>query len=882
MPRILKPLRLSTLHRVLTLNGKPYLVVVTLAAVPFDLGARIIPEAALWKLVGDALGATPLDECLPKSRAEVLVSGFCFPPGGSHTASYCRMRAGDLDKTVAVVGERFWNDGVPSAPQPFASMPMTWDRAFGGSGFSANLIGRGLDMVDGVRPLANLELPASLVTSPHQRPVPAGFMPIDASWSPRAERLGTYDGRWLRESFPGYASDLDPAFFNAAPADQQRAHAFAGGESFAFENMHPTKPLVEGIIPRFAARTLLQRVGVPDWEEVTMRLDTLWFFPHVERALLVFRGVVPLVEDDASDIETILLAAEDAEAPRPASHYVAEAAARLDKERGALRSLRDAPLLPKLDVRGPPLPEDASPMKELLQTEGIAQKRGQARLQRELAGAREKVAAALTREGIDPSSRLSPTPTIEPLPSVDDEEAVLDRLEREEVAAETARIEAEDQKLEMERSVRKTCEDLGLDYDALKAEGQRNAAGPPKFRAKVEWERIRKAAEELRTSSRPALELEAKLADPKFFDNLVAQEQAMIRMYRQGAHLAPAAPRRAGDEGNGLRQTMHEAHAMKLPLGADDWTGVDLSNLDLRGADLRGAFLESTDLRNADLRGANLTDAVLAHADLRGANLEACQLVGANLGSTQLEGARFNGAIASKVILMRANATRATFRGAHLDDVDFMETLLEGADLSDAALPGVTFMKTSLRDVRFTSAKMHRGSFIEIDATGADFSGADLSLVSFVNVKAEACSFRGANLTKFHAVKECSLAGAIFDGANLSGAFMRGTALSRSSFREANLADADLGSCDLRQASFYRARAQRAGFERADLANADLTGMNLMEGSLQNAKVFGAKLVGMNLFRADLAKLRVDTATVLAECLMTHARIYPKATDAAQ
>ncbi len=882
MPRYLKPARIAAQSRTVSVLGRSNAVFCSAVGWAFDRGGSLLTEQSLWTLAAQELGQIPLEECLPKARGEVLVAGHCFPSGGAQSSSYVRMRVAAVDKTIAVVGDRVWRDGVPTDPVPFASMPLGWDRAFGGGGFAANPTGRGMIDVDGLRWLPNLEDRRQLVTSPHQRPAPAGFLPVDPSWSPRAEKLGTYDERWLRELSPGYAADLDPSFFNAAPLDQQQHDPFSGGEQFLFENMHAARPSLAGTVPRVAGRTFLQRVGASTWEEVTMRLDTLWFFPHVERGIMIFRGVVPVAEDDASDIETILLAAEDADAPRRASHYVEEAARRLDKGRGALRSLRDAPLLPTLDASGPSPAVDASPMKELLKSEGIAQKRGDARLQRELSGAWEKAAAALKAEGIDPAPHLPPRPIVEPLPSLDDDDALFERIEREEFAAEKARVEAEENKVEMEASARKTCEDLGLDYDALKTEGQRKASGPPKFRAKAEWERFRMLAEEVRALGTRALDLEAKLADPKFFAMLVEQEQAMIRMYRQGAHLAPAAPRCTGDAGNSLRQAVYEANAMKLPLGADDWTGVDLSNLDLRGADLRGAFLESTDLRNADLRGANLTDAVLAHADLRGANLAGCQLVGANLGATQLEGASLDGAVACKVILMRANARGATFRGTHLDEADLMETVLEGADLSEALLPGVTFLKTSLRSVRFTSAKMHKGSFIEIDAIGADFSGADLSLVSFVDVKADACSFRGANLTKFHAVKECSLVGAVFDRADLSGAFMRGTALPRASFREATLVDADLGGCDLRDASLYRAKAQRAVFERADLSNADLTGMNLMEGSLQNAKVFGAKLVGMNLFRADLAKLRVDTATALTECLMTHARIYPKAPDAAR
>jgi uncharacterized protein YjbI with pentapeptide repeats len=881
MPRILKPSRLSTVHQVVELQRQSYLVVTTLGLFPFANARKLLPEASLWKLVAEELGTTPLDECLPKPRAEFLVGGHCFPPGGPAPASYVRARVGALDKTIAVIGDRSWRDGVPTQPQNFNSMPVIWERAFGGEGFAGNPLGRGHAGVAGVHALPNLEDPSRLVSSPSQHPSPVSFRPIDRGWPERMRKVGTYDERWLKELFPGFAADLDPTYFNAAPSDQQQSTAFAGGEPFSFEHMHPTKARVDGALPRFAARTFLQRVGAVTWEEVTMRLDTVWFFPHVERGILVFRGVVAIGEDDASDVDTMLLAAEDLDAPRDGRHYLAEAARRMDRDRGALRSLRDAPLLPKLDETASALPEDASPMKDLLQTEGIGQRRAKDRLGRELQTARERVALALQAQGIDPAEHMPPVaPAHEPLPSIDDEEAMFDRIDREEAAAEAARIDAEQKRAEMEASARSTCQELGLDYDVIKAEGQRAAAGPPKFRAKQEWERLRRLAEDLRAANAPSAELEAMLTDAKFYGVLVGQEEALVKMYRQGAHLAPAAQARTGSEAVELRQVVAELHAMKGHLGKDDWTGLDLSNLDLRGANFQGAFLESANLRGADLRGADLTDAVLAHADLRGAHLEGCQLIRANLGASRLEGAFLANAIASNSIFMRAKLANATLPAARLDGADFMEAQLEGADLSGAHVPHLTLYKTSLRGVRFVGAQLHKATLVDVDVSGADFTDADLSLASFVTVNADGCSFRRANMTKFHAVRDSSFRGSVFDAARLEGAFMRGSPMAKTSLREATLSDADLGGCDLREASFYRAHAVRAVFERADLSGADLTAMNLMEGSLGKARLFGAKLIGMNLFGADLAKIRVDTATVITECLMTHARIYPKAADA--
>ena len=68
-----------------------------------------------------------------------------------------------------------------------------------------------------VRLLPNLEDPREMVRTPNDRPAPAGFGPLDATWPQRTALMGTYDDRWLREDFPGLPKDLDWAAFNALP-----------------------------------------------------------------------------------------------------------------------------------------------------------------------------------------------------------------------------------------------------------------------------------------------------------------------------------------------------------------------------------------------------------------------------------------------------------------------------------------------------------------------------------------------------------------------------------------------------------------------------------------------------------------------------------------
>lgn len=52
----------------------------------------------------------------------------------------------------------------------------------------------------------------------------AGFGPIGRPWAPRVQYTGTYDQTWLNERWPNLPQDLDFAYWNCAPRDQQIAY----------------------------------------------------------------------------------------------------------------------------------------------------------------------------------------------------------------------------------------------------------------------------------------------------------------------------------------------------------------------------------------------------------------------------------------------------------------------------------------------------------------------------------------------------------------------------------------------------------------------------------------------------------------------------------
>jgi uncharacterized protein YjbI with pentapeptide repeats len=891
--KTVKPQKLSVLVSPFEAGGKLRLCITTMLAAPFDAPESPIHEASLWRMLAEHLGRdVPVDLCRPKPVSEVVVVGSAYPRNPPQVACSVRLAlqsrwgrerpqtpgsrgALAIDKTLWVVGDRVWGRaGVASDPVPFTSMPVRWANAFGGPGLADNPVGKGLAPVSTgsgeVHPLPNVEHPRRLIGSRGDRPTPVGFAPLDLRWPERYSRVGTYDRAWREHQYPGLPLDFDFAFYNTAPLDQRLDGHFQGDETFTLEGMHPTLASIEGRLPSFVPRAFVDLRG-GEFREVPMRMDTLQLYPDALTMVVIYRGVTPIVEDDASDVLHLVAACDAPGALRPIDHYRAVLAERLDMKRAAEASLRQGDLMPPGPAARVRFDEIGDPDLRA-QPEQLRAQNAHRRASRELEAQRRQ----LTARGEDPDKylpRALPPLRVPTVTSAEEHDAW-----RAEIRAQAARTRAgaTAARERAEAGARRACEATGSDYDAIMTENKRRAAGPPKLSAWAELGKLRSLVADARRAGRPDPEAEARLADPGLAAKLRRAEEAQRDLYRKHAHEGEAALPADG--------ALAERARIELPAGAQggvcfeerDLTGVDLHGLDLRGVDLRQAFLEGADLSGCDLRGANLTRAVLARARLDGADLTGAQLAGANLGKASLVGVKLEGsADLTGAVLVGADLTRASLRAARLDRVDLSEARFEDTDFSGVVGEGVTFTRVDLRGLRLAGASLRKGSFLEVDARGVDFSGTDLTGATFQGAKASRAIFRGATLHKLRAVRGSVFDGADFLGAKLARANLRFMSLVGCDFSGADLDHADLSGCDLQEANLHRAVACGARFVQADLRRANLTAANLMHALMGSANLRGANLTSANLFRVDLCRAEVDRGTITKDANLTQIRFVP-------
>lgn len=172
-----------------------------------------------------------------KPLVDVLVCGALVLPAEVEQADVTLEVGARIRKTVRVYGDRFFMPGIVgglavSRPRRFRYMPITWERAFGGTDPDdprifepRNPVGRGVR-----RHARQLEGTLAPNFEDPQRPSRAvGFGPIAPHWHPRRKLAGTYDEAWQDTRFPLLPIDFDERFFNVAPEDQQ-LHGYLPGE----------------------------------------------------------------------------------------------------------------------------------------------------------------------------------------------------------------------------------------------------------------------------------------------------------------------------------------------------------------------------------------------------------------------------------------------------------------------------------------------------------------------------------------------------------------------------------------------------------------------------------------------------------------------------
>jgi hypothetical protein len=246
------------------------------------------------------------DLVLTKKTTDVIVVGHAHAPGGQAVVrADVAFSVGPLRKLLRVHGDRRWQAGRITAPEPFQRMPIVYERAFGGSDALSstpdtdwdwrNPVGTGFTAAASHaagRALPNIEDPSRPIATWSDRPPPAGFGAIASHWQPRVGFAGTYDERWMKARQPLLAEDLDDRYFQCAPADQQAPQWLRGGEPVAVLGMTPSQEL-RFTLPRLHLG--FETLFADGSREVhaQRRLHTVILEPDFPRVSLVWHSALP-------------------------------------------------------------------------------------------------------------------------------------------------------------------------------------------------------------------------------------------------------------------------------------------------------------------------------------------------------------------------------------------------------------------------------------------------------------------------------------------------------------------------------------------------------------------------------------------------------------
>ena len=258
-----------------------------------------------------------------KKSTDVILSGNAVSPSGKTTEVDVNIQIGQLRKAVKVFGDRYWKKNMgfskKSFPEPFEKIPLKYELAFGGFDTSnpdiakheyekRNSVGVGFRAKKSQLPiddtkLPNIEDPHKLISSPEDKPNPAGFGFICPYWEPRLSFAGTYDDTWKKTRMPLLPGDFDFRFFNSAPPELVSNEFLKGNEKVKLSGISIKGTInfsLPGIKPQ--AKLLIKKKGEFD---IPLNLDRVFIDSGINNLVLLWNGSYN-IPGEFQDIETIV------------------------------------------------------------------------------------------------------------------------------------------------------------------------------------------------------------------------------------------------------------------------------------------------------------------------------------------------------------------------------------------------------------------------------------------------------------------------------------------------------------------------------------------------------------------------------------------------
>lgn len=248
---------------------------------------------------------TASDIHIGKASTDVVMIGHAWAPDNSEVGFLdVSLSVGNVNKQIRVFGDRYWDNGDITTPVPFSSMPLVYERAFGGihkvdgkiiAGEVRNPIGCGfagkrrIKEMNGL-PLPNLEDPRQFLRRVGDVVAPAGFGFISPNWQPRLSYAGTYDEHWQKYCAPYLPEDFDLRFFNMAHPDLICPGFLSGGEPVRITGVNPHGHL------HFYLPTVTLKADVAfrsRTEKPIFNLETLVIEPDEMQLGMTWKAAVP-------------------------------------------------------------------------------------------------------------------------------------------------------------------------------------------------------------------------------------------------------------------------------------------------------------------------------------------------------------------------------------------------------------------------------------------------------------------------------------------------------------------------------------------------------------------------------------------------------------
>lgn len=908
MANILKPLQIACNQQVLEQDNEFFFIVSATIGVRLSSGDALL-EFDFFKEAFEHMGDRPMpDMGMPKPQAEYIVSGsFYSPTGKPVTGGEVKVKIGDNEKRLFVFGPRQWAMRIPTQPEPITSVPLAYSKAYGGNGYEHNPDGMGYDDIN----LPLIETPDQILTSNRQNIPPAGFAPLDPSLPQRMQYPGTYDETYLEKYYPGYPADFDWRFFMTTAYDQWQEEFFSGNESFELHNLHPEKTLIKGKLPGYKVRCFFQQEldEKTRFKELELNLDTVWFFPDTDLALLIWRDGLRVNDDEASNIKNILLAYEcTTDTLRSTEYYQAALEKRLNSDDSLLNNFNTSDLIPV----------GAKCAMELLQETALVDT-GSSPFSDNLDAKATSVQNQIDEKMKEVNEQLEKRVEFPDKLPGDEQDSLKEQINMEELLKKPSEIKPDsdivalNKKLEAilpgvtagdakkinlkEFSFNKIDEIMAV-VDEFRDGKQANALQEVENAKKAlldnsseQMNNLKELPDEEKSRVKSVLdglynhEIPRKPPMPRI--DLEEIQQGMSQLSPQMAESMQQLEtlKALGGDDESIRNAEKMLSDILKQQGADTDSMLQEAESSFREAYIMGAHNQphcssphkedhaviierlmqrvkkKQDVSNGDWACLDLSGKVLDGTDFSGAFLEQVDFTNASL-----KGCNFAGAILARAILNNADCNGANFDHANLGAVTAHKTDFTSAHFTETILSNSDF-----RNSIFHRAFFEGGQILEINIDGADFSHCDMEGFYLIKLKFENTVFKEAQLSGSIFV-ECHITGCDFNGATLPNTIWANSSLVNNNFDHADLTSNSFSASEeepvtIEGLSFVETNLEKANFQKLSMPRS-----NFRKANIQNAN-FGETEIKQADFSHTNAKQALFRKAVLTHSNFDHANI---------